>query len=539
MAVGRQGQAEARQPYDEAARARATRPGEQASRRTGPGGPAFISDQAEEQYHLDQLHDPQADPLTKASARIELARMYERRGQFAEAAEMYERNVWAGIRTPATYAGLAAAYRQIGRNDLADAALEQVRRQGGAVTPMAQAATVSPAYADTAPLPAAQPRQQRRDHRTSAVRQSAERIGSLQPRQVTARPTGQVASQPRATREERRSALGLDSLPQVDLMAQIRALTAPIMRNEIGRRTVVASSVLIPIAIGVAIFAVVVMTSTRSRAAEPPATASAPAPAATAPAPPAAEAQPTQAPAVLAALTEPPDAARLVIQNTGPGGLTLRRSPGVGERIRILNDGTEVADLGDTAEHSGRSWKKVRDPQGSVGWAAAEFLTAPGAATDAAPMSSAAGAAPRPQAGPPFASGGLGLSRAEWEVAHGQPTRSSIFLEYAGGRLVVGLLEGNVWHLERVWQRNDATPLDAARNDARVYVPSDAVLVQSLDRGDGRIIDVYSSAILTGRFGQTAWNGGRPGTFTIQYRFRTPADRMVISAMFRLGDLLS
>lgn len=38
----------------------------------------------------------------------------------------------AGIRTPATYAGLAAAYRELGRDDLAESTLEQVRRQGTA-----------------------------------------------------------------------------------------------------------------------------------------------------------------------------------------------------------------------------------------------------------------------------------------------------------------------------------------------------------------------------------------------------------------------
>ena len=104
--------------------------------------------------------------------------------------------------------------------------------------------------------------------------------------------------------------------------------------------------------------------------------------------------------------------------------------------------------------------------------------------------------------------------------------------------MVVGLLENNVWHLERVWKRDEALDLDAARNEARAFLPSDAALMQSVDRGDGRVIDVYSSTILTNRFGATAWNGGRSGTFSIQYRFRSAADRLVTSAMFRLGDSL-
>lgn len=517
MAAGWQSRAEARRSGEATARARTARPGDQAARRPEPGGPAFISEQAEEQYHLDQLHDPLADPLTRSMARIELARLYERRGQFSEAVEMYERNVWAGVRTPATYAGLASAYRQLGRNDLADAALEQVRREGGAAT-----AATNTATATTAVLPAT-----RASGRASSTRQSAQRMGSLQPRAGAVRNSAMTTATPTSGRRP--------VAARADFVGQLKQLVAPIMANEIGRRTVVASSVLLPIAVGVAIFATVVMTSTRSRATDP-APAPTAAPVATV-APTAAPAPPPAPPAAPAALSQPPAAARLVVRNVGAEGLTLRRSPGVGEKIKVWNDGTEMADLGDAADHSGRSWKKVRDPNGNVGWAAADFLGDPAAAGAATTASLSAGARPV-QASAPFASGGLGLSRAEWEQINGQPTRSSIFLEYANGKLVVGLLEGNVWHLERAWPRSEPVALDAARDEARAYLVSDAVLVQSVDRGDGRIIDVYSSAILGNRFGATAWNGGRTGTFSIQYRFRTAADRMVTSAMFRLGDVL-
>jgi hypothetical protein len=215
-----------------------------------------------------------------------------------------------------------------------------------------------------------------------------------------------------------------------------------------------------------------------------------------------------------------------VVSDVGPDGLSIRRSPSsTGQRIKVWSDGTEMADLGETAENGGKSWRKVRDPDGNVGWTAAEFLSDPAARASA-------------PARPAFASGGLGLTRDEWEAAHGEPSRTSIFLEYAGGRLVVGLLEGNVWHIERVWPRGDAVSLEAARSDVSAYLPQDATQVQSVDRGDGRIIDVFSSAQLSSRFASTAWNGGKSGTFSIQYRFRSAADRMVTSAMFRLGDAL-
>jgi hypothetical protein len=302
---------------------------------------------------------------------------------------------------------------------------------------------------------------------------------------------------------------------------QLQRSVTPFLAGQAGRRTLLVSTVLLPIVLGLIIFAAVVLTSTRTRSAEP---TPAPTPAPVATIAPTAAPAPPAAPAVPPALAQPPAPARLVVSSVGPDGLSLRRAAGTsGQRIKVWKDGTEMADLGETADQGGTSWRKVRDPDGNVGWAAAEFLSDP-AARAAAP------------AAPPFASGGLGLSRTEWEKVHGQPTRSSIFLEYDGGRLVVGLLESNVWHIERIWMRGEAVALEAARNDARSYLPSDANLTQSVDRGDGRIVDIYSSSILASRFASTAWNGGRAGTFTIQYRFRTPADRMVVSAMFRLGD---
>jgi hypothetical protein len=313
-------------------------------------------------------------------------------------------------------------------------------------------------------------------------------------------------------------------------LRQLQDSVAPFLAGQAGRRTLIASTVLLPIALGLGIFVAVVLTSARPRSTEQ-AAAPPPAPVATV-APTAAVAAAAPNPAVPPALAEQPAPARLVVNNVGPDGLSLRRTPGVsGTRIKVWNDGTPMADLGENANQDGKPWRKVRDPDGNVGWTAAEFLADPSVR-----VMGAAGAPVGAPAAPAFASGGLGLTRAEWEKAHGQPSRASIFLEYDGGRLVVGLLESNVWHIERIWMRNEAVSLDAARDDARGYLPSDANLTQSVDRGDGKIVDVYTSTILANRFGPTAWNGGKPGTFTIQYKLRAATDRMVVSAMFRLGD---
>jgi hypothetical protein len=109
VAVRQQGQAES--PRSRRATAPAWRTRDSTSRRAAPAGPAFISDQAEELHHLEVERDPKADPAARVAARLELARLSEQRGHFAEAIEMYERNVWAGARTPATYAGLASDVR--------------------------------------------------------------------------------------------------------------------------------------------------------------------------------------------------------------------------------------------------------------------------------------------------------------------------------------------------------------------------------------------------------------------------------------------
>jgi hypothetical protein len=425
---------------------------------------------------------------------------------------MYERNLWAGVRTPATYAGLAAAYRDLGRDDLAEVTLEQVRLQGGAggasdSTPAAQAGatTITPRRSRPRPAP--------RSGRWADIRRTPE---------------------PRAGRASNAYAgVGRDSQapaegPAGDVgvaIGQLPRSIAPFLAGQAGRRTLVVSTVILPIALGLGIFAAVVLTSARPRAADqaPPAT---PTPPVAEVATPAATAAATLA--IPAALAVPPAPARLIVDNVGTDGLSLRRAPGpTGQRIKVWNAGTEMADLGETTETDGITWRKVRDPEGNVGWTAAEYLADPAARAV-------------PAAGPPFASGGLGLSRAEWEKIHGGPTRSSILLEYDDGRLVVGLLESNVWHLERVWMRGDAeaVSLEAAREEAKSFLPSDATETQTVDRGDGRIIDVYSSAILANRFASTAWNGGTQGTFAIQYRFRSAADRMVTSAMFRLGDTL-
>jgi hypothetical protein len=66
----------------------------------------------------------------------------------------------------------------------------------------------------------------------------------------------------------------------------------------------------------------------------------------------------------------------VAVAGVGLQGLTMRSEPGGGERIRLVDEGTDLRDLGEEREAGGRYWKHVRHSDGATGWVAAEFLVA-------------------------------------------------------------------------------------------------------------------------------------------------------------------
>ncbi len=65
----------------------------------------------------------------------------------------------------------------------------------------------------------------------------------------------------------------------------------------------------------------------------------------------------------------------LVVYGTDGQGLALRRTPGLdGERLNVWPEGTVMIPLGEERQVDGLSWKRVRDPEGQEGWAAAAYL---------------------------------------------------------------------------------------------------------------------------------------------------------------------
>ncbi|GEM_PF-1443742 len=84
------------------------------------------SDEAEAQRYLAQLRD--GSPEQQIAARAALAAIFERRGMLAEATELYERNIRAGVRSGELYTRLASLYRRQGLFELADEALAAAAR---------------------------------------------------------------------------------------------------------------------------------------------------------------------------------------------------------------------------------------------------------------------------------------------------------------------------------------------------------------------------------------------------------------------------
>ena len=86
----------------------------------------FRNEDEEAQYCLSTLRDGTRDE--RIVARERLAAIFARRGFYEEAAELYELNVRAGVRSPEIFEQLSETYRHLGDHASAEAALEEARR---------------------------------------------------------------------------------------------------------------------------------------------------------------------------------------------------------------------------------------------------------------------------------------------------------------------------------------------------------------------------------------------------------------------------
>src|SRR4051812_48435573 len=114
---------------------------------TAMAAPKFRNDDEAAQYYLSTLREgTRADKIV---ARDGLAAIFSRRGLFEEAAELYELNIRAGIRTPELFECLSDVYRELGDDESANAALSEAG-QLRAAAPPGRAATVADPPTQTA-----------------------------------------------------------------------------------------------------------------------------------------------------------------------------------------------------------------------------------------------------------------------------------------------------------------------------------------------------------------------------------------------------
>lgn len=94
------------------------------------------------------------------------------------------------------------------------------------------------------------------------------------------------------------------------------------------------------------------------------------------PSPSQAEPAPVQAAHAALAVAAPRTIPSLAVVGVGLQGLVMRSEAGGGDRILLVDEGTDLRDLGEEQEAGGRYWKRVRHPDGPEGWVASDFLVA-------------------------------------------------------------------------------------------------------------------------------------------------------------------
>ena len=130
-----------------------------------------------------------------------------------------------------------------------------------------------------------------------------------------------------------------------------------------------------------------------------------------------------------------------------------------------------------------------------------------------------------------FPSGGLGLSKAEWDQQHTEGNTAYGMVEYDNGKYSVTFADGNIQYLERVFA-DDQPTLDAARAEAQALIPEDSQFLETYSpEGMPELaVDLYVSESLKERFDNSRFTGGEPGNFTVIYGvFDDRVPRIVIA----------
>jgi len=115
-----------------------------------------------------------------------------------------------------------------------------------------------------------------------------------------------------------------------------------------------------------------------------------------------------------------------------------------------------------------------------------------------------------------FASGGLGLSKAQWEQEHSQSDAWGGLVEYDDGKYLVSFVDDRIQHLEWAFAADEPT-LTEARAQAKTLIPEDSQFLETYNpEGFPELnVDLYLSESLKERFDTDWFIGGDRGNFIV------------------------
>jgi len=174
-------------------------------------------------------------------------------------------------------------------------------------------------------------------------------------------------------------------------------------------------------------------------------------------------------------------------------------------------EATAVAEVGDEAA----GVAEVITPTMQVGEAAVSPAQQPDPADTAVPTNIPEPEQPTAVPGA-IDSGGLGLSRQEWEQAHERAGEGvGSFEEYADNFSAI-FLSDRVWHLEQAYELDELT-LEEARLSVGNLIPADSERVEtySPEGFPELVVDLYLSQSLAELFDPDLFTEAEPGNFIV------------------------
>lgn len=137
-----------------------------------------------------------------------------------------------------------------------------------------------------------------------------------------------------------------------------------------------------------------------------------------------------------------------------------------------------------------------------------------------------------------FQSGGLGLSRAAWEVLRGKPQQKDTWFLYQGKTFAVFYQQDMVWRLKCTWKQ-PGLELDKVRAKVRRYLPLDSQRQHTVTTTAETVVEQYFSQTLARLLAQTAKTGPQPqpaleqqGIYTVTH---TLGKKRVIATLVQIG----